>query len=99
MSYKYVYTPDALRDYSESVSWYTLRSSRAAENFITEVKEKIKLICNNPDKFKNRYKNFKETSLKKYPFYIIYFTDEANKTVVITAVYHHKRNPRSKYRQ
>lgn len=99
MSYKHVYTPAALKDYSESVSWYALRSTRAAENFIIEVKEKIRGICNNPAKFKSRYKNFRETSLKKYPFYIIYFTDDANNTVVITAIYHHKRNPRSKYRQ
>jgi plasmid stabilization system protein ParE len=97
MRYKHVYTPAALRDYTESVSWYALRSIRAAENFIAEVTEKIKIICNSPGKFKNRYKNFRETSLKRFPFYIIYFTDDANKTVIITAVYHHKRNPRNKY--
>ena len=99
MSYKLLYTPIALIDYKASVNWYAVRSSNAAENFVAEVKSCIKAICNNPQQFKNRYKNFRETSLKKYPFYIIYFVDEINKVVIVTAIYHHKRNPTHKYKK
>lgn len=65
MSYKYLFTPVALFDYKESINWYNVRSSKAAENFVTEVNATIKSACSNPFKFKNRYKNFRELSLKK----------------------------------
>lgn len=99
MSYKLLYTPIALIDYKASANWYMVRSSKAAENFVTEIKNCTRAICNNPLQFKSRYKNFRETSLKKYPFYIIYFVDEVNKAVIVTAIYHHKRNPRHKYKK
>lgn len=73
------------------------RSEIAAENLITEVPNRIETICNNPLKYRNRYKIFRETSLKKYPYYIVYFVDEITNTVIITSFYHHKRNPRKKY--
>lgn len=99
MSYVPLFTPVALIDYKVSVNWYAERSNKAAENFVTEVNDCIETICRNPLQFNSRYKNFRETSLKKYPFYIIYFIDEHKKIVVITAIYHHKRNPRHKYKR
>jgi plasmid stabilization system protein ParE len=97
MIYRHIYTPIALVEYKEAVSWYAARSVQAAENFVKAIKERIDLICEKPLRYRNGYKNFRETSLKKYPFYIIYFTDESKKTVIIAPVYHHKRNPAKKY--
>jgi plasmid stabilization system protein ParE len=97
MSYHHIYTPVALMEYKEAVSWYAARSGPAAENFVKAVRERIALICEKPMRYRNGYKNFRETSLKKYPFYIIYFTDESKKTVVIASIYHHKRDPAKKY--
>jgi plasmid stabilization system protein ParE len=97
MSYRHIYTPFALMEYKDAVSWYAARSGQAAENFVKAVRDCIALICERPLRYRNGYKNFRETSLKKYPFYIIYFTDEGKKTVIIASVYHHKRNPAKKY--
>ena len=97
MSYKYIYDPIALTEYKDAVSWYNARSKKAAEIFVIEVTKKIGQICSNPFRNRNEYKSFKEISLKKYPYCIVYFVDENTKTVVITSVYHHKRNPTNKY--
>ncbi len=97
MSYRYVYDPIALEEYKDAIQWYTARSERAAENFIIEVKEKIKVICNDPLRYKCLYKGYRETSLKKYPYTIVYLLDEENKIVIVSSVYHHKRNPNKKY--
>jgi plasmid stabilization system protein ParE len=97
MSYSYLYTPVAAKDYTEALGWYAERSIKAAENFVSAVKEKLTLICNNPERFALRYRKFREASLKKYPFSIIYFVNETEKVIVVTAVYHHRRNPASKY--
>ncbi len=97
MSYKYIYDPIALTEYKDAVSWYNARSEKAAENFVIEVTKKIEQICSHPLRCRNEYKYFKEISVKKYPYSIVYFVDENTKTIVITSVYHHKRNPTNKY--
>ncbi|MEO8415639.1 MAG: hypothetical protein ABI472_18395 [Ginsengibacter sp.] len=65
MSYSYVYEPVALAEYKEAVAWYRERSETAAENLITEVKNRIETICADPLRYRNTYKIFRETSLKK----------------------------------
>lgn len=97
MNYQIIYTPVALAEYKDAIIWYDERSKTAAENFVKAVTEKIKTICQDPLRYRSLYKNFKETSLKKYPYCIVYFIDENEHTVIISSVYHHKRNPKKKY--
>ncbi len=40
MSYRHIYTPDALVEFKGAVSWYEVRSKRAAENFVIAVRRK-----------------------------------------------------------
>ena len=67
MSYQYVYELIALTEYKEAITWYKKHSETAAENFITAVKERLVPICENPTRYRNLYKHFREISLKKYP--------------------------------
>lgn len=99
MSYRHIYDPVALLEYKDAAAWYTERSETAAIIFVKQVKEKIGVICKDPFRYRNTYKKFRETSLKIYPYSIIYLIDENNKTVIIASVFHHKRNPRKKYRK
>ena len=55
MSYQLIYTPIALVEYKDAVSWYDERSKRVAENFVIAVREQIKSICEKPSRYKNRY--------------------------------------------
>ena len=98
MSYQYIYTPLALVEYKDAIQWYYERSVRASENFVLATSAKIESICLTPLRFRNTYKQFREASLKKYPYCIVYFIDEPKKMIVITAVYHQKRNPAKKFR-
>ena len=95
MSYRHIYEPRALAEYKESISWYLKLSDNAADSFVKEVKEKIIMICDDPFRYRNTYKKLRETSLKKYPYPIVYFIDEL---IIISGVYHHKRYPLRKYR-
>ncbi len=99
MNYTYIFEPRALTEYKEAVAWYRERSETAAENLIRELKSRIEALCNDPLRYRNTYKIFRETSLKKYPYYLVYFVDENAKTIIITSLYHHKRNPKKKYRK
>lgn len=99
MKCRHTFTPVAFQEYSDAVNWYLERSSIAADHFVMEVTERINAICEDPFRYRNQYKNFYETSLKKFPFYVIYFVDEKKKLVVIASVYHHKRSVKRKYKK
>lgn len=99
MSYVYILHEYAQKDYEASLKWYNERSLQAAENFVAAVDYALVLICNYPTRWRNKHKNFYELSLKKYPFTIIYTIEEDIQTVVVSAIYHQKRNPASKCRR
>ena len=99
MSYSIAYQPRALKEYEEAAAWYKERSIQAAENFDSGIKEKIDILRKAPTHYRKTYKEFREVQLYKYPFNIIYFVDEAKKLVVISSIFHHKRNPKTKYRK
>jgi plasmid stabilization system protein ParE len=99
MNYQYVYDPAAFKEYKNSIRWYQKRSDLAAENFIKETTNCIRSICTNPARYRNTYKTFHEAPLKRFPFSIVYFVDEEKQTIVIVSVYHHKRDPRRKFKE
>lgn len=99
MSYSYIINEFAQKDYETSLKWYAERSNQAAVNFVTEVDKALILICNYPERWRNQYKNFHELTLKKYPFTIVYTIEKDKQLVVITAIFHHKRNSNKKYRK
>mgnify|MGYP001328678384 CR=1 FL=1 len=99
MNYTYIFQPLALAEYKDGVFWYKERSEKAAINFVIAINERIAKICLNPLLYRNIYEHFRETSLKKYPYCIVYFIDEDKKIIIISSVYHHKRNPKKKYRK
>jgi plasmid stabilization system protein ParE len=97
MKYKCRFNPIAANEYEGAYSWYFERSVKAAENFVIAIDEAIHAICANPHRYRNSYKELREILVKKYPFYLIYLIDERKKTILITSVYHNKRDPDKKY--
>ena len=99
MSYQYILHELAQKDYETSLQWYSERSSQAAGNFVTAVNDVLQLICEYPTRWLNKYKNYHEISLKKYPFTIIYRIETGKQLVIISSIYHHKKKPKKKYRK
>jgi plasmid stabilization system protein ParE len=99
MLYKYILLEHAQQEYEVSLQWYAERSGLAAEKFIIAVENALLLICKYPERWRNQYKNYHELGLKKYPFTIIYTIETEKQLVVVTSVYHHKKNPKKKYRK
>lgn len=99
MTYKYRFNPVAAYEYEDAYFWYSMISDKLGDDFLKVSEERIKLICNYPYRYRNTYRSLREISLKKYPYTIIYDIDEQRKTIIITAVYHHRRNPKRKYKR
>ncbi len=99
MQYEYLFLKEAQAQYEEALVWYLERSLAAAQNFVEAIDISIEKICLHPYRWRNEFENFYELGLKKYPFSIIYSIDAKNKKILITSVYHHKRNPEKKYKK
>jgi plasmid stabilization system protein ParE len=99
MAYKYIIHELTQQEYETSLQWYAERSKRAAENFITAVNDALHLICASPTRWRNSYKSFYELGLKKYPFTIIYTIEPGKQLIMISSIYHYKRNPKKRYRK
>jgi plasmid stabilization system protein ParE len=99
MSYQYIFLEKAQEEYEIALNWYKEKSLKATENFVNELKRQISVICEDPSRYRNTYKNYRETSLKRFPYSIIYFIDEDQKIIVIQSIFHHRRNPRNKYKR
>lgn len=95
--YKITFRKRAAKEYLEAIIWYKERNLSAAEKFVQLVNEAFLKIEAEPESYGNRYKNFHEFKLRKYPYTIVYFIDKTNNILVITTVFHNKRNPDKKF--
>ncbi len=77
---------------------YEERSLQASENVVLIMEQTIHEIKNQPNHFRKVYKNYREAKTKKYPFSIVYFVDENKQAVIITTLFHQKRNPKNKFK-
>lgn len=98
MSYSIFYQNKASIEYDDAVGWYSDQSERAAVNFRKAIAEKIDILRSTPSIYKRTYKTFYEVALNKYPYSIVYTIDEVKKSVIISSVFHHSRNPKMKFR-
>ena len=96
--YQYRIDLGAVKEDEEAYNWYEKQSELAADNFKLAVNKGIVAICADPFRNRNFHKNLHELSLKKYPFNIIYFIEEEKNSVTITSIFHHKRNPKKKFK-
>jgi len=87
----------AAKEYLEAIAWYKERSLLAAENFVKEVNEAFIKIELEPAYYKNIYRIFYEIKLHRYPYSIVYFIDEGDSRIVISTIFHYKRNPKRKF--
>ena len=97
MIYTYIFTPRALVQLKDAYEWYAKQSEITGEHFRTAVREQVEQICLNPTLYRNTRKNFREKSLLKFPFSIVFVIDKKAHVVAVTSVFHHRRNPKGKY--
>jgi plasmid stabilization system protein ParE len=99
MSYQYLLHEMAQVDYEAALQWYLERSEKAALNFISALDNTLQKICDHPTRWRNEYKHFYELGVKKYPYTVIYSIEADRQLIIVSSIYHHKRNPKKRYRK
>ena len=96
--YKLQLRDHATRELKEVYAWYEEQQTGLGEEFAKEIHEKLKKITNNPQHYKNTYKNYREALVDRFPFLIVYIVAESAKEILIIAIFHTSRNPKIKYK-
>jgi len=99
MIYAYIFNNEALKELTDSFLWYEKQQHGLGIEFRTEVFDKLDLVCKDPFHYRSFYKNYREAVTDRFPFLIIYFLDEKNNTVIVTAIFHTSRNPKHKFKR
>ncbi|MEO6149690.1 MAG: type II toxin-antitoxin system RelE/ParE family toxin [Mucilaginibacter sp.] len=82
-------------EFSEAFDWYQKQQTGLGKKFFTEVNQQLTLIEANPYHYPIRYANvLHAVPVKKFPFIIIYWVDDAKQQIVVASIFHTSRQPK-----
>ncbi len=88
---RYVFHPDALREYSETAKYYKKISPELGKACVDEVEKSIRIILSSPETWRPIDDDIRRYLLHRFP-YGIYYTIEDD-YILIIAVMHLSRKP------
>lgn len=91
MSYKIVIEPRAIADIQDAVDYCETKREDLGAYFYQIVDEYIESIAKNPF-FQIRYKDYHGLPVKIFPYIILYYIDENEKTVYVLSVFNTSQN-------
>jgi plasmid stabilization system protein ParE len=94
--YQLILKPNAILMAREAYEWYEDKSEGLGEIFLAELETCIQKIKSEPVLYSKVKKNFRQLSLKRFPYVVVY---ELIKTeVIVFAIFHTSRNPKDKFK-
>jgi plasmid stabilization system protein ParE len=93
--YRALILPLARKDIRDSAFWYEHQQPGLGKRFMAEVRDKVHFIQHNPESFNVKYDGVRAAVLTTFPYLIHYSIDNNNKLVIISAVLHTSRNPKT----
>lgn len=97
MGNKIIFSSTAVKEIQHSYHWYESRRKGLGDQFINLIDLTIQLIHSNPEGFPSKHRQYREASLRKFPYQIIYEYIKESQTIHIFRVFHTKRHPKIKY--
>ncbi len=91
MKYKLLVKAEAIQDMTEAFEWYENKRMGLGSEFLNEVDDYFDRIAQNPEHYQS-YRTQRVAVMHRFPYKIAYEIEQ-EETIVVYAVYHHKRNP------
>jgi plasmid stabilization system protein ParE len=91
--YKVIILPLANLDIKEAAEWYNTKQKGLGKKFIYQIRQKVKLLKQEPQSSAIRYDETRTAVSDVFPFMIHYNVDESKKLITISAILHTSRNP------
>lgn len=84
---------DASEDIKDTTAWYRDISPRLSSWFVSQLYDGFSTIRNDPDAWFNIAPRIRRYKLSNFPYFIMFYKEE--NTIVVFAVIHGKRNPKT----
>lgn len=91
----FLFFDEVSKDLSDARQWYKEQKEGLEEEFSEEIKKALLKIRRYPFGHSIRYRNIRIAHLERFPYNIHFYIDEALSQIVITAIVHQKRHPRT----
>ena len=80
---------------TDSAEWYEKQQVGLSDKFLREIDGTLQIISTNPKLYSKKYNTYLQFApLKKFPFVIVHWYNEKIDTVIVTSIFHTKRNPK-----
>jgi len=91
--YKLVFTPEVYGDIKTAYDWYESQRIGLGEDFLLTLEASYADITRTPQQYQDIYKSVRRKLVPRFPYGIFFVLRE--NTVVVLAVLHTKRDPKS----
>jgi plasmid stabilization system protein ParE len=85
--------PEAEQDIREAYSWYETQMSGLGANFLLRIDAAMSSIQRNPRQYPLIHRKIRRRLVRRFPYGILFI--EEDKRIIVLAVFHAKRDPRS----
>ena len=93
MKYQLIVRPEAEAEMAESFNWYEDRLAGLGSDFLLCIDAIFNSISRSPQQYPIVYKNIRRAITRRFPYEVFYIENESK--IIILAVFHAKRNPKS----
>ena len=93
MKYQLIIRPEAEAEMTESFTWYEDRVAGLGSDFLLCIDAIFNSISRSPKQYPIVYKNIRRAISRRFPYEVFYVENEDK--VIILAVFHAKRNPKT----
>jgi plasmid stabilization system protein ParE len=92
MNYVLVFRPEVREELEEAYNWYESQQPGLGDDFLDCVDEILNRICQIPESFPVVYRDVRRAVVRRFP-YVVYYRIVSSR-VVVTAVFHGRRDPK-----
>ena len=85
--------PSATAELDEAMDWYEGQKAGLGVDFLLKFYSAVAFLKENPRLYPEVHQSFRRVLMKKYPYATYYAIVEANKEVVVLAVWHTSQDP------
>ncbi|MEB3227589.1 MAG: type II toxin-antitoxin system RelE/ParE family toxin [Synechocystis sp.] len=92
MKYVIVFRPEVREDLNTAYDWYEAQKLGLGDDFIASVNELLSRVCLMPESYALVYQDVRRAVIKRFPYAVYYRVISSR--VVVTAIFHSRRNPK-----
>ena len=94
MTFRVVIEAEAEREFAEAVDFYDRREPGVGQRFAHELRAFFKTVCTDPERFPLASRLTRQAKLPKpWPYSVYFAVKSETAEVVISTIWHGKRNP------